>query len=151
MIEFDSGRRINLSRLKEMTREGGKLLEELIGLAERYDPLLARCWRGYRDLFYRTYSSWVSDGDVYFAHGIFIALVKQFFYYREAYTGRHRTLFFKYLEDLGARAKKIDPERAGVLGGIARWLEREIGRPGRTTEFRSVASSVNTDEEKRKR
>ncbi len=115
--------------MREMTREAEKDLLALIDLSKHYDPPLAALWRDYRGQFYQTYSSWVSEGDVYYAHGHFIAIVKQFFYYREAYTARHRTLFLNYLKDLDGRLKKLDPERAATLLGIARWLERELDAP----------------------
>ena len=112
--------------VKEMTRQAEPLLGELVRALDALDPVAAGHWRRYHELFFSTWPVWSNDGDVFYAHGLFIAIVKQFSYFLSTGTARYRTLFRNYRKDLADKAKKLDAERAAVLSGIVDSLEREL-------------------------
>ena len=72
----------------------------------------------------------MSDGAVYYAHSLFMSIIKQMFYYFSKNSQRHRTLFEKYIDELGKIVKRLDSDKAKVLLNITDWLKDEIEEKG---------------------
>lgn len=105
--------------------DGEETLMGLIKALGSYRKDVQALWTDYYKLFYKDRKKWMDDGDVFYSHNLFVASVKQLFYYYSYATERYRMLLQTFLEDLEKRAPKIGAEQMRVLRGIGKWLLEE--------------------------
>ncbi len=106
-------------------KDSDGILAALAQAAEGYDRALSDLLQEYREGFLEDFFSWVDDGTIYYAHGLFIASAKQLAYLHSFGIPRHRTLLVSYLAQLRARSRRLPAGKARILERLADWLERE--------------------------
>jgi hypothetical protein len=124
-----------LYSLKLFSRDGNIILLKLIDASKEYDDKVHSLLEDYNRVFYETRNTWQNDGNIFYAHNMLIASIKQLFYFYSIPLKHHKTLLITYLSDIGKMMKKLSAEQRSILTGMAAWIKNEMFEKGISTDF----------------
>jgi len=104
------------------------VLLKLIRASEIYSPVVHNLLQSYYKVFFKTFHDWHRTASIYYTHNIFIASIKQLFYYYSLNIPLHKRLLFVYFDDLKRRSARLNSRQQKVLLDAAEWLKREVDK-----------------------
>jgi len=97
----------------------------LLELAKQYRSDVHADLLTYEKIFLQTYGAWRGDGTVYYAHGLWIACIRELAYYLSFGQARYLTLLKAYRKDLAKRSERLRADQGQNLRRLGQWLLEE--------------------------
>ena len=121
-------RNLYLHALKIFSQDGQEYLACAVEAARQYDGAVHGWLVAYDDVFMKNARAWRDEGNVFYAHNHFLAIVKQMFYYFVVKQEMHKRLFRSLAAEMPARCTKLEERQSAILRGLVDWLGLEIGK-----------------------